>query len=53
MFLIQTHNLKSIYNQRKSHKLKEDFGALCGWIETLPYAKELIIGGNETEIRKS
>ena len=36
--------LRTIYNQRKSHKLKEDYGAFCGWIETLPYAKELIIG---------
>ena len=44
MFLIQTHNLRTLYNQRKNHKLKEDFGAFCGWIETLPYAKELIIG---------
>ena len=33
--------LRSIYHARKSHKLDEwhDF---CGWIETLPYAKELI-----------
>ena len=44
MFLIQTHNLKSLYKQRKNHTLKEDWGAFCGWIETLPYAKELIIG---------
>ena len=50
MFLIQTHNLKTIYNQRKSHKLKEDYGAFCGWIETLPYAKELIIGLRENPL---
>ena len=52
MFLIQTHDLKTIYKQRKNHKLREDWSAFCEWIETLPYAKELIIGGNETEIRK-
>ena len=44
--------LRTIYKQRKNHKLREDWGAFCNWIETLPYAKELIIGGNETEIRK-
>lgn len=33
--------LKTIYSQRKNHRLPEwrDF---CQWIETLPYAKELI-----------
>ena len=33
--------LKTIYHQRKNHRLQEwqDF---CKWIETLPYAKELI-----------
>ena len=35
--------LTNIYHARKNHKLDEwhDF---CHWIETLPYAKELIIG---------
>lgn len=35
--------LKTIYHQRKDHRLKEwqDF---CKWIETLPHAKELICG---------
>lgn len=35
--------LKHIYHARKNHKLDEwhDF---CDWIETLPYAKELICG---------
>ena len=35
--------LKTIYHQRKNHRLKEwqDF---CKWIETLPHAKELICG---------
>ena len=35
--------LATIYRQRKNHKLKEDWGAFCAWIESLPYAKELII----------
>lgn len=35
--------LKSIYHARKDHKLDE-WHTLCSWIETLPYAKELIIG---------
>lgn len=39
--------LKTIYRQRKKHKLKEDWGAFCKWIEGLPYAKEFIIGNTE------
>jgi len=35
--------LATIYKQRKNHKLKEDWGEFCAWIESLPYAKELII----------
>lgn len=35
--------LKNIYHARKNHKLDE-WHTLCEWIETLPYAKELIIG---------
>ena len=35
--------LATIYKQRKHHKLKEDWGAFCKFIEELPYAKELII----------
>ena len=35
--------LATIYRQRKNHKLKEDWGEFCAWIESLPYAKELII----------
>ena len=35
--------LKTIYKQRKHHKLKEDWSAFCKFIEELPYAKELII----------
>ncbi len=33
--------LRNIYHARKSHKLTE-WHVLCAWIETLPYAKELI-----------
>lgn len=36
--------LATIYKQRKFHKLKEDWGAFIEFIESLPYAKELIIG---------
>lgn len=35
--------LATIYRQRKNHKLKEDWGAFCKFIEELPYAKELIL----------
>jgi hypothetical protein len=34
--------LKNIYAQRKNHRLPE-WRAFCSWIETLPYAKELIL----------
>ncbi len=41
--------LATIYRQRKNHKLKEDWGAFIDFIESLPYAKELIIGEKEYE----
>lgn len=34
--------LKNIYRQRKDHRLPE-WQKLCSWIETLPYARELIL----------
>ena len=34
--------LRNIYMQRKDHRLPE-WRAFCEWIETLPYAKELLI----------
>ena len=34
--------LKNIYMQRKNHRLPE-WRAFCSWIESLPYAKELIL----------
>lgn len=33
--------LKTIYMQRRNHKLKEDWGAFCDWCEQLPYFLEL------------
>ena len=33
--------LRNIYHSRRNHKLDE-WHTLCDWIETLPYAKELI-----------
>lgn len=33
--------LRNIYHARRNHKLDE-WHTLCNWIETLPYAKELI-----------
>ena len=36
-------NLISMYHDRKHHKLDE-WKEVCAWIETLPYAKELIVG---------
>ena len=36
-------SLSTIYRQRKTHRLKDDWGAIISMIESLPYAKELII----------
>jgi hypothetical protein len=36
--------LANMYHARKNHKLDE-WREFCKWIETLPYAQELIIGG--------
>lgn len=36
--------LKTVYSQRKNHRLPE-WCEFCKWIEELPYAEELIIGG--------
>ena len=35
--------LRNIYQARRNHKIDE-WHTLCDWIETLPYAKELICG---------
>lgn len=39
--------LRNMYHQRKHHKLMEDWGAFCKMIESLPYAKEFIIGDTD------
>ena len=36
-------NLRNMYFQRKNHKLTEWSDAFIKWVETLPYAKELIM----------
>lgn len=36
--------LATIYRQRQHHKLREDWGAFCEFVESLPYAEELIVG---------
>lgn len=44
--------LRTIYFQRKNHRLHEEWGEVfCKWIESLPYAKELILymGDSENE----
>lgn len=38
--------LKTIYSQRKTHRLPE-WRAFCDWIETLPYANEFILTDKE------
>jgi hypothetical protein len=35
--------LKTIYLQRKHHKLKEDWGNFCNWCETLPHFNEFCL----------
>lgn len=35
--------LKTIWIQRRNHKLKEDWGAFCDFIESLPKFKELVL----------
>ena len=44
--------LRSIYFQRKNHRLKEEWvDTFCKWVELLPYAKELIMyDGKEDNI---
>lgn len=43
--------LVNIYFSRRNHKLAE-WHAFCGWIGTLPYGNELIIGQEETEAHR-
>ena len=37
-------NIRNMYFQRKNHKLTEWSKSFVEWVESLPYAKELIIG---------
>lgn len=39
--------LQTIYFQRKNHRLKEDWGAICEMIEKLPFSKQLITGDDK------
>ena len=41
-------SLSNMYFSRKSHKL-EEWHTFCDWIQTLPYAKELILAEKESE----
>ena len=41
--------LKTMYFQRKNHKLKEDWNAFCLWVLTLPLFSELIGVNKEKE----
>lgn len=41
--------LQTIYYQRQHHKLKEDYQAFFDMVESLPYAKELIICKDEEQ----
>lgn len=36
--------LQTIYHQRKNHKLKEDWGAFCDFVKSLPYSDVFITG---------
>ena len=38
--------LRNIYKWRKSHKLSEWSDTFCNWVESLPYANELILFDN-------
>lgn len=37
-------NVRTMYHQRKFHRLPEWSESFCSWVKTLPYAKDLIIG---------
>ncbi len=40
-------SLVNIYYARRNHKLNE-WHEFCDWVETLPYAKELILGEDDS-----
>ena len=41
--------LQTIYNQRRHHKLKEDWSAVIKMIEELPYFEPFILGEPEPQ----
>lgn len=43
--------LKTIYNQRKNHKLDE-WKSFCKWVEELPYFKELCLEKGERKVNE-
>lgn len=43
-FDVNYEALRNIYHARKNHKL-EEWHTFCDWVETLPYADELIVKG--------
>lgn len=40
--------LQTIYFQRRHHRLREDWGAFCNFVDGLPFAHHLIIGDKPT-----
>lgn len=42
-------NVRNMYFQRKNHKLTEWSKSFIGWVESLPYAKELIMYEGKSE----
>lgn len=40
--------LRTIYHQRKNHRLKEDWGAFCEFVESLPFAEQFL--GTKTKL---
>ncbi len=44
-------NLRSMYFQRKNHKLDEWKRGFCNWVSTLPYARELIMHYKMDDVR--
>lgn len=43
--------LRNIYRQRRNHRLKEEWGFFCDWVETLPYSEEFIIRGLKNDTK--
>jgi len=41
--------IKTIYFQRRNHKLKEDWGVFCDWAESLPMFRELVLTSSKEQ----